>query len=444
MGSNELVVGEPRLGWFVDGNPDTEHVAVMLRDTGTAIELQVPLKDMYEDGDSYSRWFARGISFGDDPGRTKYSYAPPRVVQFEDSSGTVTLVGCRAAGSWSNFNVGRGRIVANYAVLGGKSLRLEKINGLRTEIPALAAWTRLSNMTVDVQRDPQGLAQSVQMRLTNAPEIRLARPMNLTMKSSWQTSKDQGNFTAAEGVRTTTATKEPRSWDDHIAVHGAVLDLVSIAGWRPFGFSKIQVNRADDPHRDGAGGNHGPKWSQVATHRLLKHEPWDRDPNFLFQYSEIGPRGIARWLRLRKEFGQAIGPLLNILRSEDQWSSSNVVQSGIALEALGYLIDLANGGANMNSRRQINFRPALQVVLDDMRHHPFGDTTGWIDRATDVYMSAKHPDRPQPDSLVALNTLRENLLVLRYWVAQRLGARGKSMQRALSRDPLYREWVALD
>ena len=445
MAGNELVVGEPRLGWFIDGNPDTDEIAVMLRDTGSAIELMIPLKGMFGEGDPYGRWWSSAFHFGDDPDRNRHSYKPPRVLLLHDRHGPVVLVGCRSAGSSSNFRIGQGRIVANYAVLGGGTLKYEKINGLRAEVPALAAWTRLSNMEVRVETSNQNRVRAVQMKLTNAEPVPLARPLNLVMRSTWRTEQPLGSFLAYEGVKLETAVRDARSWDEHLNIHSAVLDLVSIAAWRPFGFSTIEVRRADDPTRTMDGNIIGERWSQVETHRLPKHEEWVKEPLFLFPYDEVGPRGVARWLRLRKVYGRVIGPLLSILRSDDRWSHSNVVQSGIALEALGYLIAVEkNGGANLNSRKQMNFKPGLQVILNDMRLKPFDDLDGWIGRADTAYMGLKHLDRPEPDSLVMLNALRENLLILRFWIALQLGVKPKSLKDALGSDPLANEFVLVD
>ena len=94
----------------------------------------------------------------------------------------------------------RGQIVANFAVLGGTHLPYEKLNGLRTEVPALAAWTRSSNMTVEVGSDERRQVQSVQMRLTGAEPIALARSMNLELRSSWRTKRPMGGFEAYESV----------------------------------------------------------------------------------------------------------------------------------------------------------------------------------------------------------------------------------------------------
>ena len=442
MASNELIRGEPRLGWFLDGNPDTDHIAVMLRDTGAAIELTIPLMEMLGGDDPYGRWWSTGILFMDDPDRSKYSYKPPRVLMMRDDYGPVVLVGCRSSGYRSSFVVGRGRIVANYAVLGGESLGYEEVRGMRTEMPALAAWTRLSGMEVSVESDGENRAKSVQMTLTSPQPVALARRMNLTMQPTWRTERPSGSFIATEGVKLETTVSKARSWDDHLQVHGALLDLVSIAAWRPFGYSVVEVPRADEKRGGGANPSAGASWLKVATHRLPKHEEWDKEPQFLFPYHEVAPRGVKRWLRLRSDYGRVVGPLLNILRSDEPWSHASLVQSGIALEVLGYLVDtIKNHGANLNNRSQMNFKVGLQVVLDDMETKPFSDTAGWIARASDAYMGAKHPDRAEPDSLDMLNALRENLLVLRFWIALQIGAKPKTLDDRVGTEPHTHEFV---
>lgn len=207
MAANDLEVGEPRLGWFIDGHPDTAEVAVMLRDTGTAIELKIPLKGISAKDDPYERWWSFGVHFGDDPERTKHSYGPPRVLLLHDTKGPVVLLGCRATGSAPNLNAGEGTIVANFAVLGGSSLNYEKINGLRTEVPALAEWTELNNDELVVEQ----CDQSVQMTLSNAEPVSLARPMNLSMRSTWRIQESLGGLFVYQGVKVETSVREVRS-----------------------------------------------------------------------------------------------------------------------------------------------------------------------------------------------------------------------------------------
>lgn len=443
---NELVPERPRLGWLIDGNPETDSIAVMLQNTGKVIELTVPLQHVWRPEDPYGRWWADDtIHFGDDPDQTRYEYKPPRVLLVRDSRGTVVLVGCRAADFHSNHKFGEGRIVANFAVLGGTHLEYEKIQGLRSDIPALAAWTRLSSMSIKRQVSDTNRLQSVEMRLDNATPIRLARTLNLEMKSTWRIDRPNDSVFAYEGVEIFTTVKRARSWGEHLDVHQAILDLVSITAWKPFGISRLSAQRTDDPETSLNGDSMGERWLPVETHRLPAHEPWERTPNFLFPYDEIGPRGIARWLQLRKTYSRVIAPLMNVLRAEDPWGQPSLVQSGIALEALGYLIDTQkNEGKNLNGRKQMNFNSGLKVIADDMETTPIEDFDEWMARANAAFMGAKHPDRNESDSLVQLNTLRDNLLMLRFWIGLQLGAKPKSLNDKLTFDPLANKFVPLN
>ena len=155
MADNELIVGEPRLGWLIDDNPETPEAAVMLRDTGSIIELQIPLQGMFREDGPYTRWWSSLTMYADDPERTKYSYTPPRVMLFHDNRGYVALVGCRAGGAHRALNAGYGVVVANYAVLGGRSSKYDKINGMRSDIPAMAAWTGITSMSVKPNNDAE-------------------------------------------------------------------------------------------------------------------------------------------------------------------------------------------------------------------------------------------------------------------------------------------------
>lgn len=153
MVDNELIVGKPRLGWLIDGNPETPEAAVMLQDTGSVIELRIPLQGVFGEEGPYGRWWSSCTMYADDPERTKYSYTPPRVMLFYDDRGAVALVGCRAGGAHRSLGDGYGIIVANYAVLGGRSLEYDKINGMRSDIPAMASWTGITSMIVKANND---------------------------------------------------------------------------------------------------------------------------------------------------------------------------------------------------------------------------------------------------------------------------------------------------
>jgi hypothetical protein len=223
--------------------------------------------------------------------------------------------------------------------------------------------------------------------------------------------------------------QDPRHWNEHLQLHVAVLNLVSIAAWKNCAFRALYVNRVDDPNMGVE------RWAEVVTHVLPGDDMTDCDGHFLFTYGDMAEGAIDEWFRLYEIYGRALSYLIRILRSGYTWSTSSAVMSGIALEQLGYLIEVENG-----RNKQISFNHALDVVLDDMYMVPLESKEDWKECCKKVYMGAKHGNRPEPDHLMTLNILRENLLVLRYWIAQRLGVPGDVLNQNLMRDPLARKW----
>ncbi|WP_143465767.1 hypothetical protein [Leifsonia sp. NCR5] len=435
--SNTLLQGEPRLGWLhIDGQPRTAYIAAVLLDTGASIELTLLLDDI-EGDDYYERWWSGNVLYLDDPDRTRHSYEPPRVMVFRDTAGQVVLVGCRATSYQSNSSTGHGKIVCNFAVLGGNHFGYEKVNGLRTESDAITEWTGLSAMAIERQSDEKGRTRAVTLSLSSPPDVSVSKRLNVILRVTWRSERPRNGFVAHQAVQLQTHTSDVRRWNEHLDVHDALLELVSISGWRPFGFSRVEVRLDVDQVRVSPDKPAEAPWLQVAHHRLQKQSvPLERS-RFLFPYSEIGARGIRRWLKLRSEYDRVVGALMSILRSEEPWSVSSVVQSGIALEALGYAIDVnKNDGSHLDRRGQMTFNTSLQVVLDDMKVKPFTNTDEWIARSNAAYMGAKHANRGEfPDSLDMANSLRENLQILRFWVGLEIGVKPSTLVRELQLDP---------
>ena len=462
MADNELIVSEPRLGWLIDSNPKTPETAAMLRDTGSIIELRIPLQGMLREDGPYARWWSSLTMHADDPEQTKYSYTPPRVMLFHDDRGFVALVGCRASGARQARHAGYGVIVANYAVLDGRSSKYDKINGMRSDIPAMAAWTGISSMAVKPNNDAEGLLEAVQVELKRLPPVSISRTLNLVIHPLWDASQRHADFSTRERIMLETKVKDARSWEEYLMVHGAVWDLVSIAAWKPFSVARLEVCRSDDLSRTSRGMTE--RWRRVATHRLPQYGDDDsRKLSFLFWYDNIGARGVNRWLRLRKTYAAALDPFLSILRSDEPWSDANVVQIGIVLEKLGYLIDTnKNEGANRNGRNQLSFSDALQVILDDMSVKPFVDenttsddmpddessagntSDAWKANIRAAYMGLKHADCELPDSLDLINALRKSILVVRFWVAHQLGVHENVLTEGRKYDPLSKPFIGID
>lgn len=427
MIENKLRVGEPRLCRLVDGNPNTPEAVVMLQDTGDAIETTFPLSGMAEPDDGpYDRWWSQGAYYGDDPDREKYSYAPPSTMLLYDSGGCVVLVGCHAARRISGPAAGTGVVVSDFAVLGTENLKYDLINGMRTESRAFLRWVKKSATRIIEGADESGRVQSAR---ADAESIRVSQKLNMTMRRLRRSTPVPGGHDVREPLAFQSLAQDPRHWNEHLQLHVAVLNLVSIAAWKNCAFRALYVNRVDDPNMGVE------RWAEVVTHVLPGDDMTDCDGHFLFTYGDMAEGAIDEWFRLYEIYGRALSYLIRILRSGYTWSTSSAVMSGIALERLGYLIEVENG-----RNKQISFNHALDVVLDDMYMVPLESKEDWKECCKKVYMGAKHGNRPEPDHLMTLNILRENLLVLRYWIAQRLGVPGDVLNQNLMRDPLARKW----
>ena len=441
MAENTLQVGEPRLCHLIDGNPDTPDAVVMLRDTGDAIEAVFPISGTrggYKG--PYDRWWSHHIEFGDDPDRTKHSYEPPAVMLLHDTNGTVALVGCRASGgAHQTLMAGQGVVVADYAVLGAKNLRYDKINGMRTASSAYRRWMGESSIHIDKETDESGRLESLSLELERTEDKRISRRLNMSARGRWSSTPVLDGYDVRESLTFQTLVKSPRTWWEHLDMHVGVLDLVSLAAWRNCTFREIHVNRQDDPMTTLGGKVLGEQWREVISHLLPGDDLTDCKGHFLFSYDDMEKNAIDAWLNLRKDYERALDYLLRILRSGHTWTPQSAIMSGIALEQLGYLIAYRNNDPRLSRKNSFHFNDALRVVLDDMDALPFdrGDADNWIKRCNNVYMGAKHADRAEADQLTTLNTLRENLLVLRYWIAQRLGVSGDTLASNLVWDPLY-------
>ncbi|RLK49331.1 hypothetical protein [Microbacterium telephonicum] len=444
---NVLVSGSPRIGWLYDGDEETPEVAVMLEMTSEHIQLTIPTKGLSLAGDPYGRWFSSGMDFGDDPDRTRYRYSPPLRLLFNDHLGPVSLIGCRQqAASFASNGAGFGRVVADYAVLGGRRwIDFDRVNGVRSELPGLAAWSGITSRTSHVETDAASRSIEYTITMRSPAPQRLARGKNLTMQPSWRSSlPTPGTIATHDVIQLVTTATRAEGWEGLLDPHRAIQDLLSISAWRQFSYSKLEVGMYEKPlrrERSAATDDKVMDWAPVTTHRVRIDEHPISDPHFLFTFADIGTAGVQRWMQIRKKYARAMTPLRGVVDSEDMFAETRISLTGVAIEALGFaLAQEGVRGAALNSRGQISYNAAMNAILADMPVVPLADTEAWKTRSRVAYMGVKHPDNPQPDIGTIVNAYRENVLVLRYWLASRLGCSSGRLQRELEREPFRSEW----
>ena len=242
--------------------------------------------------------------------------------------------------------VGSGRIVPNFAVLGGRNPRYESVNGLRSEIPGLAQWAGLTSVEYTPTTDDDGRLQRLDVQAESPSALRLIRSMNLTLRPRGaRLDPTTWARLLCTLCSTPTTVRQPPSLENHFEQHVAVRELLVVSAWKRFGFSRLLVNRDDDPETVLT----GDRWAEMITHRLHKPEDRIHNPHFMFTFHDIGTSGVHRWRKMRSQYERAIQPFIGIVDQENAFWRTRMVQSGIALEALGYQLAIDAGGNALNS-----------------------------------------------------------------------------------------------
>jgi len=432
---SDLEVGKPRFGWLIDGDPSTPLIGVALEDTGSAIELRIPWSNRANTGHIH-RWFSSGIEYGDDPDRTRFSYAPPEHLWFHDVHGMVALVGAHAGSSsfLLTHGLGEGRIPVDYAVLDSGAGHYGAIHGLRSEFDGLTDWAGLRSLRQEAKFDDEGLLSDLTFTLRSPDPIPLMRRLNLQLRPHFWTNRSaDGDLEVHETVIVESRVRRATPWADHLIAHGSVRDLLALCWWRLGRVRHQWVCVDSSPHRALDGSARGDRWSEVRTYRVLQGEAHRADRRPLFRFDDIGTQGFRRWSRLRHEYARGINPILATLNAANSGLEANLALSCIGLDGIGYQRALDSGISRARANQESQRTRFLRIASEVPYTHPV-DVDEWAQRAADANNGIKHANRDMPDVLTMAETLRENCVMFRLWVAAKLHVSDATIQAAISAD----------
>lgn len=426
MSPNELPPGSQRLGLLFDGHPDTPAPSALLKNDGRGITLLLPTGGFGE-ALAHDHWFSDGILRPDShtaSGAVRAPKSPPELIQFRDTHGVVTLVGCRNLRSVMSIRSGEGELRARFAILGPAGFGDARVCGVRLNFTGLREWGKVSSVQLKSLTTVEN-KRIAELHIEAPPPVRLARECNLGLRADWQLHRggQDGRVTISDDAEIVTETARPRPIQDHLDLANAVRSLASLAAWRDLQPSNLSIKAAANVLPEGH-----PRWLKAELPANMASTKNPGSIRFDYQLSDIGPRGVKRWLRLRSEMPRPINHLMDCIEQPNTDTDTQFLRTGLALEGLGHALMKRQGRTPGKGKASFAYWDYLTAITEDLGNTPLSNTPQWKKLANDCYRGMKHADNPMPDAGEVIKIGELNASVLRLWFAKELGAPSSRIQ----------------
>lgn len=347
---------------------------------------------------------------------------------FADSRGHATLLGCRISQLTSAAFKKRGsatirveRVVLDAPLDGSYA----EINAVRSRIPGLRSWAGITSWTQTLTAQGDG-AHTVSLTSKQPSSISLGSEegIDLDLVPAWSMSAISSmteEATVKDIVWCESRSVSVKSWKDHLEQHRALRDLIALSRWNRENLTPARVMRDDSTSESLSGETHPAEWLPVVDSRtdIEEKPPWYAA--HLLPLGDLGATGVRSWMDLRRDFPRALDPLISSI--EIQTTSRPVTllaHTGPGIEALGYYL-LIEDNLSKKLAKSATLTDRMDRILADLDDSlPFSDSN-WSQDVADTYNGIKHANRVEPNPLDIMNAWREITIVMRAWVAIRLG-----------------------
>ncbi|KAA8828007.1 ApeA N-terminal domain 1-containing protein [Bifidobacterium myosotis] len=446
--SDKWQLTEPLIGYIILGNGPDSEIPAVLRDTGKRIELTVPFKDIRAIPGNWfvaSRESVNGVLyFGNQIPDTM-----PHDFLFACNGDSFALAGCRVSGNTRSMGlgIGTGTAVPTYVVCGARNSRYAEINGLRTQWLDAVRWFNLPSMTYHVEQDEEGKCQGVEVCSKSIPPVLVDEKLGLSIRPNFNVTQLTKNDSVISHqlVYIETKTDVAKSWEEHLATHRAIKDLISIADWNSREFIDMSAMSTDDSENIGGKGAVRDRWSPVVSYYpLVKRDNNENFQNtFLFDYRDIGNAGILKWLDLRKDCEQGMTSLSYLARDHSHLALETMsMLVGTTLECVGWYIvqskHLEKWIKKSHGKEQpSSYQDMLKAIIEKNGIGDFfKNSLLWTKTMRDVYIGNKHADAHSSDFQTTYEATMQSLVVLRVWLGLQLGADIVNMKNRLASDAI--------
>lgn len=147
---------------------------------------------------------------------------------------------------------------------------------------------------------------------------------------------------------------------------------------------------------------------------------------------KLGADGVRRWIDVRQEWERALNPLLGRLYADSATVDVALLQTGVAMESLGYITGRAAGQGKQKAASRA-LKEVIQEVFSAVPPELYGYVTDPLDvfakDAADAYNGVKHADKPLPNGRWAWIVSETFALVLRAHIFRALGVSDEALLR---------------
>jgi hypothetical protein len=435
-----FTLDKPLLGKLMTSPTTTE--PVMIHDTGSRYELTINYD--YSRGDIQDQWIHNSLNSGKvlldahlpldpqmDNGKTL-----PQILHVIVNGQLLTLIDCQVLSKQSIFGQYESttvRIRPRIITVGQPFDKSGRISRLYSSIPALSSWCNLDPV---IRNSSVSEDNAIQFTIKGAPDsLELDHDRGLSVStslSSRETGSEGSQLVFSRNVEIVSKSSEPQDWDYHIGLHKAVKKLIDLAKYEPLTFTGMSTTPGSLP---------------FGRCQVLSHDPQidpafsgDNYPFFLFTLQDIGAEGIRKWFELSKNCPEGINAINYLIENSKHIAlEAHYLMMSIAFEKIGYFIyNEKNNGTDEQC-----FAEYLQTIINDINNtdlsgdcFPLHDSEVWKTETKNVYNDIKHAGRnhKHPDADTLIKYLAEGTLVLRVWVAKRIGCNMKKLMSNISSD----------
>lgn len=208
------------------------------------------------------------------------------------------------------------------------------------------------------------------------------------------------------------------SLEEHLRIQHSFIALVELGCSERIVSPQIEVSHLHDLVPLSGKKNKHRNWRKVFTHEFGVKGPSDRESSVrggLFVFPDIKVEGVVKWFKLLHDYPSAMYPFIDLIENENYLTIEvQILLCGVIIENLGRAL----------SGKRAFFSEYAKLLLKDMQGIVISDSSqmdNWAQGVADAYNGIKHVEHVQTSLRKKMELLYEVKLVLKYWVAMKLG-----------------------